>query len=98
MFTGISIEFSFQNFAIINIKILVKDRFYFDFCTFVNVNMQKNQLSKNKITEIRGGATGGLGRTVPLLCIKVIFVNRLKPLRENIGGMWWGGDDVTNHT
>jgi len=45
---------------------------------------------------IRGGATGGLGgeHSPLLLSTKVIFVNRLKPLRK----YWRYGGDVTNHT
>jgi len=42
----------------------------------------------------RGGATGETGGNSPLLT-KVIFVNRLKPMRK----YWrYGGSDVTNYT
>jgi len=47
---------------------------------------------------IRGGATRGTGGTIPLLLTKVIFVNRLKPMRKywRYGG--GGGGHVTHHT
>jgi len=38
------------------------------------------------------------GGTVPPLLSKVIFVNRLKPMRKNIGGGGLGGGDATNHS